>query len=260
MIPLLKAADLCFSYPQEKQLFQNINFSLYAGEILTILGPNGIGKSTLLKCLCGLLYPASGKISLLEQPLSKISIHEIAQKIAYVPQISVPHCSLSVTDYLAIGKTTALAWFEVPATADYQAAATMLERLQLTALAQKRVDQLSGGQLQLVTIAQALMKNPAIIIFDEPTSALDIDKQQKILHLVKKLALNGKAVILTTHNPNHALELQSKTGLFFKNKKFKFGTWQKILTKDNLEHAYATHLKLFYEPHLQRMLCEPASN
>ncbi|MFT8823335.1 ABC transporter ATP-binding protein [Liquorilactobacillus satsumensis] len=256
MKPILQTHSLTFGYPKQNKLFNQLNFSLTKGEILVLLGPNGIGKSTLLKCLCGLLTPSTGKVLIKGQSLNMLSKRQLAKIVAYVPQISTVNHSLSVVDYLVTGRTPLYGWAHMPQLSDYQSAIQLLTRLGLTYLKNHQLTQLSGGQLQLVTIAQALIKQPELIILDEPTSALDFGRQQQIISLIKKLAQQQIAIILSTHNPNHALIFDSKVGLFNKNGAFQLGPSQQIVTEENLRKAYNANLKIFFEPCLNRKVCE----
>lgn len=253
---ILSVDQLAFHYPKQPALFSHLNCQLEPGQILTILGPNGIGKSTLLKCLMGLLKPTAGTISINDQPLTQQSIRQRAQLVAYVPQHVPDPGSLTVCDYVVTGRTPYLNFTQAPDAAEYHRAKSALTKLGLTGIANQPVNTLSGGQFQLVTIAKALVQEPKLVILDEPTSALDFGRQQEVLQLIKSLAEHHFAVIHTTHNPNHAFILGQQVGLFSPDGSFQTGEPNELLTEKRLQKTYQTPLKLIYEPALKRTICE----
>lgn len=255
MTALLSAEHLAFHYPKQTDLFTDLQLQLHHGEILTLLGPNGIGKSTLLKCLLGLLTPTAGTLTLNGQPLATLTPKQRARIIAYVPQTIPTTTSLSVRDYLLTGRTPYLNFAQSPGATDVALADRILKTLQLSELTARTINTLSGGQAQLVTIARALMQEPELIILDEPTAALDFGRQQQLLSLVQQLAGQNIAVILTTHNPNHALILKQRVGLFGASGHFNYGGIE-LLTEPRLRATYQTKLRLLYVPELGRTICE----
>ncbi|MCH5461235.1 ABC transporter ATP-binding protein [Lactobacillus sp. LC28-10] len=253
---LLKINQLSFHYPDQPNLFNHLSCSLQEGEILTILGPNGIGKSTLLKCLMGLLKPTAGSVTVNDQPLSKLSPRQLAQWIAYVPQHVPDPGSLTVSDYLVTGRTPYLEFTQTPGDSDYELVQDALAKLSLTALKDQEVNTLSGGQFQMVTIAKALVQSPKLIILDEPTAALDFGRQKQVIELIQSLAKHHFAVLHTTHNPNHAFMLGHQVGLFSPDGHFESGEADQLLTEERLKQTYGTDLKLIYEAELGRYVCE----
>ncbi|GAW99494.1 ABC transporter ATP-binding protein [Secundilactobacillus mixtipabuli] len=253
---LLTMNHLSFHYTGQPNLFERLNCSIQNGEILTILGPNGVGKSTLLKCLMGLLKPSAGTITLEGQALTKLSARQIAQIVAYVPQHVANPGSLTVTDYLVTSRTPYLSFAATPREADYQIVRDNLAKLSLTHLQDQPVNTLSGGQFQMVTIAKALVQQPKLIILDEPTAALDFGRQKQVIDLISALAADHYAVLHTTHNPNHAFMLGHKVGLFSPDGHFETGQADQLLTENRLKKIYGTDLKLIYEATLGRYVCE----
>lgn len=253
---LLQINQLSFHYSGQPSLFENLSCSLQDGEIMTILGPNGIGKSTLLKCLMGLLTPTSGTVTINDQPLSQLSPKQLAQIVAYVPQHVPDPGSLTVSDYLVTGRTPYLGFAQTPSEDDYQRVKDALEKLSLSDLKDQEVNTLSGGQFQMVTIAKALVQSPKLVILDEPTAALDFGRQKQVIQLIQSLAADHFAVLHTTHNPNHAFMLGHQVGLFSRDSHFETGQADQLLTEDRLKRTYGTDLKLIYEPELGRYVCE----
>ncbi|MTV82188.1 ABC transporter ATP-binding protein [Secundilactobacillus folii] len=253
---LLTVQNLGFHYSGQPTLFSDLNCTLQPGQILTILGPNGVGKSTFLKCLMGILKPTSGSISLADQPLSQQSVRQRAQQVAYVPQHVPDPGSLTVSDYVVTGRTPYLPFSQTPGAQDYEKVQVALKEFGLGDYAQRRVNTLSGGQFQLITIAKALVQEPRLVILDEPTAALDFGRQRQVLKLIQSMAGHHFAVIHTTHNPNHAFMLGNTVGLFAPDGSFETGQPDELLTEERLRATYQTPLKLIYEPALKRTVCE----
>ena len=201
----LECRGVSFSYGQ-RQILRDVSFDLNQGEFLSVLGPNGVGKSTLFRCILGRLRDFSGEILSEGTDVRSLSRREAAQRIAYIPQIHQPTFEFSVLDTVLMGTTRQLSSpFSQPRKAQTDAAMAALERLGIAALAERSFAQLSGGEQQMVLVARALSQQSDVLIMDEPTSALDYGNQLRILELVRELAQEGYAVLLSTHNPQHAL-------------------------------------------------------
>ncbi|WP_282803213.1 ABC transporter ATP-binding protein [Secundilactobacillus kimchicus] len=256
MTALLSTINLAFHYPRRPVVFNQLSFQLNRGDILTILGPNGIGKSTLLNCIVGGLTPTAGQLLMNNQPIDQLTIRDRAKMIAYVAQQTANQTALSVQDYVVTGRTPYLSFGQVPGVEDYERGEDALEKLGIIALKDQPLNTLSGGQQQLVTIAKALVQAAPLIILDEPTSALDFGRQQLILELIERLAADGYAIILTSHNPNHAFLLDHQVGLFAPDGHFTVGATQTLLTATALSQTYQADLKLVYVPELGRTICE----
>jgi iron complex transport system ATP-binding protein len=217
-----------------------------SGEIHTILGPNGIGKSTLLQCLIGRYTIDAGEVLLDDAPIRKVAAKQRAQTIAYVPQIGslATTSELNVLDFLVLGHAPYLKLLQVPKQAEKVAAQAILSKLGLSELQHEAFSELSGGQQQLVLIARALIQKPKLIILDEPTSALDLANQSKILALLKKLAKSGYGILLTTHDPNQAIYLAGQVSLFSQDGKFSTGPMAAMISSEKLSQAYGVPIEV----------------
>ena len=257
---MLKVSQLYFQHNGKTPLLQGINLELGQGELLTILGANGTGKSTLLNCIAGLLTPKCGQILLNNQNLAQLSAKQIARQIAYVAQQPPETYQYNVRDYVVLGRAAHLSLFNKPTSHDYQLVDEALCKLGILHLAEHIYMQLSGGQKQLVNIAKVLVQQPKLILFDEPTSALDYGNVFKTLTLIKELAEQGFSIIMTTHNPDHPMLLhsklpQSKVAILTDKGKLTVGNTMEIISEENLTALYHTELKLINIPELKRKIC-----
>ena len=197
----IEVQNLTFSYGKQPVL-QDVSFSVQKGTLTAVLGANGAGKSTLFRCLLGFLTPQAGEIRLSGRPLSAYSRREAAGKLAYIPQSSEPIFNYTVLDTVLMGTTGTMNVLQRPGRRQQEAAMQALQRLGIEALAQRGI---SGGERQLALIARALVQNAEILIMDEPTANLDYGNQQRVLAQIRALTARGYTVLLSTHNPEHAL-------------------------------------------------------
>ncbi|OBV28726.1 hypothetical protein BKN38_09005 [Helicobacter sp. CLO-3] len=207
--------NLCFARGGRK-ILHNVDFSLERGEVLSILGSNGAGKTTLLKCMLGLAHATSGARLLESKPIESYGKH-IWRKISYVPQAKGNILSLRVLDMVALGLNPMIAF--KPNASDYAKANDALARLGVEYLAQKSCCDISGGELQMVLFARALVSEPEILVLDEPESNLDFKNQKIILDLLHSLNKQGCTIIINTHFPAHAIFLSHKALLLKKLEK-----------------------------------------
>ncbi|HZK24412.1 MAG TPA: ABC transporter ATP-binding protein [Oscillospiraceae bacterium] len=248
--------NISFAYPNtEKLILNEVSFSLARGEILSILGPNGAGKSTLLNCLAGLVKPTHGEILLDGKDISDLPGKNIAQKIGYVQQAHTPAFSYSVFEFVLMGRAPKISFFGRPQKKDEELVWQTLEIMKITHLANRPYTQLSGGERQQCVIAHVLVQEPQAILFDEPTASLDYGNQARILRLIKRLSAQGYAIIMTTHNPDHAMLLGGKTALFAQAGKLSCGKTSEIITEESLQKIYHTDVRLLYVDALQRQAC-----
>lgn len=177
-------------------IFRNVNLQVRRGEVLAILGRNGVGKSTLLNCLIGLHSLTEGTVHLGGEPLDSLTATERARRIAYLPQMEGRGISYTVTEYLLMGRAPYIGLFSSPSRRDREQVHTVMEELGLLDLAHSPLDELSGGQRQQVGIARTLVQDAPLIVLDEPTSALDVANQAKVLRKIRQLRDAGYGVIL----------------------------------------------------------------
>lgn len=234
---LLQARGLTVGHRQHP-LGEPSDLHLHAGEVLCLLGPNGCGKTTLFRTLLGLLPAISGEITLQGQPLHLLSRNQRARQLAYVPQSAPFAFAWRVLEVVAMGRAAHLGLLATPTRADETIALDCLDQLGIVALAQRVVSTLSGGERQLVLIARALAQRAQILIMDEPTASLDFGNQLRILDTVRSLADRGIGVLLSTHQPQHALQVADRIALMANGSLHALGPAREVATPERLAQLY----------------------
>lgn len=232
----------CFSYDYDKPILKNLSIDLDEGKFLCVLGQNGIGKTTFLHCLTGILKLQSGNIILDGKIIDGISK---LTDVAYVPQahnISFPYTAL---DMVCMGRTKHMKFFSMPSKLDRNIAMESLEQMGIEYLAERKCSQMSGGQLQMVYIARALVGNPKLLILDEPEAHLDFKNQELILRKLKKLVEERNiSCIMNTHNPEHALRVADYSLLLGKEGSYEFGKTTTVLTEENISKFFEVKTRI----------------
>lgn len=235
---MIEAKELNFSY-FDTTVLKDIAFNIKESSICTILGPNGSGKSTLIKVLDRLLKPKKGTVLIENKNIDKLSLREVAKKIAYLPQETDISFSFSVFDVVLAGRAHNVGYLNQPSKQDLEIAQKAVSLVGIDHLRDKIYTQLSGGQKRLVLIAQALAQQAKILLFDEPTNHLDFANQYTILNLIKNLIKNNHlTAIITLHDPNLAAWF-SDTIIMIKNGSLlNYGPTKAIMTAQNLSELY----------------------
>lgn len=253
---IYEISDLSFSYPNtDKKVLNSINLEIDEGEIVTILGKNGAGKSTLLMCMLRLLKPQNGQILLKGQNLKDLREKDIAMSVGYVPQVHIPSFPFTVMEFVMMGCASRLGFFEKPSKRENDDSLQALEEMGIESLADKPYTNISGGERQKATIARAIVAKPQIILFDEPTAHLDYGSQLLVLRTIKDLSEKGFSIVITTHNPDHALLLGGAAALMSGTGNLTSGAVEKIVTQDNLIQIYDADIRLEYIEALGRKAC-----
>lgn len=248
-----------YHYDLEKNNgFRNVSFDLDQPGVMSILGPNGCGKTTLLKCIDGLIKLNDGSISINGKDLSELSRVEIAKSVGYVPQFHQPSFAFSVLDAVLVGRSPRIGFFDSPKKEDVLIAKTALESMGISHLTNATYTQLSGGERQLVLIARVLAQQPLLLLLDEPTSHLDFGNQIKLLGTLQKLANNGLPIIMTSHFPDHAFLVSNKVALMRHGELINVGAPDDIVTESNLEKVYKIKVKIVdVDVGVNRKVCVP---
>jgi iron complex transport system ATP-binding protein len=221
----------------EKVIIDDINITAESGEVITILGPNGSGKSTLIKTICNLMQPWAGTVSIDGTPISEIDSKEFAKIVGYVPQKAAFFGRSTVYDSVLIGRRPHMEWSY--SKEDINAAADAMIKMKVDSLYNQDVSELSGGQVQRVTLARTLAQNPKFYIFDEPTSALDLKNQLDTLKIMRDIINNnGACMIMAMHDMNLALRYSDKVAVLKDGKVYGFGPAEEIITTKMIKDVY----------------------
>jgi len=244
---ILSGHDLTIGYP-DRVVGSGLDVSLKTGEVLALLGPNGGGKTTLLKTLLGLLAPKAGHVKLSSKALSQYSMLERARLLAYVPQVHAGTFAFTVETVVLMGRSAHGNLFSRPSNHDRAVTHAALERFGIAHLSQRAYTMISGGERQLVLLARALAQEPQFIILDEPTASLDFGNQGKVLREIRALAASGHGVLFTTHDPNHALRAADRALLLRDGTALSEGPVARVLGQEQLETLYGAPVERLTDP------------
>ncbi len=234
---VLEARGLVVGY-RGRRVAGEIDLALVPGRALALLGPNGGGKTTLLRTLIGLLPPLAGEIRLEGGPLADLTVGARARRIAYVPQAGGQAFGFSVRETVLMGRLAHQRALAGPGPADVAAAEAALARLGIAHLAERPVTGISGGERQLALIARALAQAPRLIVLDEPTASLDFGNQGRVLAEMRALTRAGLAVLFTTHDPNQALRHADEVAMLASGRLIARGPSAATITRSRLQHLY----------------------
>ncbi|MEN6443793.1 MAG: ABC transporter ATP-binding protein [Methanoregula sp.] len=231
---MLSVNELKFMY-RNKSVLHEIGFSIEQGQVVAVLGPNGVGKTTLLKCLNRILKVRQGTVLLDGESLLDLSTMDIARRVGYVPQ-RVETGRLTAFDAILLGRRPHIGWDVTPR--DLAIVDAVLTKLGMEALRLAYLDEMSGGELQKVAIARALVQEPKVLLLDEPTSNLDLKNQVDILTTIREIVRDHKiAAVMTMHDLNQALRF-ADTFIFIKNGAVYIHGNQDVITPLVIEEVY----------------------
>lgn len=243
---MIKLQNICYSYPGQPNLLQNISTSFEEKKITSILGPNGCGKSTLLKVICRLLQPSSGQVLLHGQNMHTMKNKELAKQIALLSQTNHPP-EITVEDLVAYGRYPHQKYGQGLMPQDKIIISQALEQVKATDYRHRMVNRLSGGQRQRAYIAMALAQDTDIIFLDEPTTYLDINIRFEIMELIRSLNEAGKTIIMVLHDLNLALEYSDHIILMDGGKIQTEGTPQEVIQSGEIDRVFNIRTHLFTE-------------
>jgi iron complex transport system ATP-binding protein len=223
-----------FAY-DSKPILKDISFNVKAGDVVSILGPNGVGKTTLIKCIDKILKPDSGSVFIEKSDLHQMNKNEIAKNVGYVAQKNETSRT-TVFDSVLLGRKPHFDWNATQK--DVRLAGRVLHLLGLDNLALKYVNEISGGEYQLVQIARVLVQQPKVILLDEPTSSLDLSNQHMIMHLIRNIVKkNHMVAIMIIHDLNLAFRHSDKFILMKEGMIHSIGGHE-IITPENIKKVY----------------------
>lgn len=241
---VVRVDGLSFSYGLEFRL-REISLSVNGGEVLVLLGPNGCGKTTLLKCINALLRPEKGSVHIDGRDAFKMERNELARLVGYVPQAHSPPFPYTVLDIVLMGRVSCLGIFQQPSRRDYAKSEEALALVGMDRLRDRPYTQISGGERQLVLVARAIAQEPKVLLLDEPTAHLDFRNQLMILRMVKRVAKDkGLGVLMSLHDPNHALLFSDSVALMGDGAVTALGRPEEVVTAAKINEVYGMEIEV----------------
>ncbi|MFW6458172.1 MAG: ABC transporter ATP-binding protein [Halodesulfurarchaeum sp.] len=233
---MLHIEDLAVSF-DGLDVLEEVSLSVEPGSIVAVIGPNGVGKSTLLRSVVGIIDPDDGRIHLEGRDLHQLSRRERASHVAYVPQSESPTFASTVFQSVLLGRTPHTSWR--PSADDRKRVGEALERLGLTELATRRLDELSGGQRQKVRIARVLVQEPSVMVLDEPTASLDLRHRQEVLSLLRSAVKEADRVgLVAMHDLELAAQFADEVAVLSEGQVYDVGRPSAVLTPGTIERVY----------------------
>ncbi|MFA6169720.1 MAG: ABC transporter ATP-binding protein [Candidatus Margulisiibacteriota bacterium] len=233
----LQVEKLTCGYDRKKPVSRELTFEVKDGEFVGIVGPNGCGKTTMLRTISGVLKPFAGSLAIGSQLVEHLDRRELARKVAFVPQIMEPVEGFTVEDMVMMGRLPYLERFAFESAEDYEAVNWAIEQLRIENLKGRMIDELSGGEFQRVMIARALAQEPKLLLLDEPTSHLDIRYQVKICKLMRRLRSHC-SLLATFHDLNLASRFCTRLILMSRGEIVADGAPADVVTAENIWKVY----------------------
>lgn len=225
-------------YFGKRQILKDVSFEAQSGELLSILGPNGVGKSTLFRCILNLLTPKAGTVTLDGKNVRQMTAQELARHIAYIPQFHSPAFNYSVLEMVLMGTASQLNALAAPGKQQLEVAKSALARMNIEHLADHPYGFCSGGEKQLCLIARAIAQQAKILVMDEPSASLDFGNRIRVMQTVRGLVADGYAVVQTTHDPEQAFMYSDKIMAMHDGQVLAHGRPQEILRPELISTLY----------------------
>jgi iron complex transport system ATP-binding protein len=240
---MLEVKDLAFGFPR-RTVGHGVSFSLGAGEVMCVLGPNGGGKTTLFRTLLGLLERQAGSVRIENHLLEELSRGDIARRVGYVPQGHAAYFAFTVREFVLMGRTAHLGAFASPAAKDLLVVDRALASLGIAALAGRPITEISGGERQLALVARALAQEPRLLVLDEPAASLDLGNQVRVLERIKDLGEKGISILFSSHDPNHAFSCAGRALLLAEGRALEIGQPRDVIRADTLQRMYGVSVQV----------------
>lgn len=239
----VEVRNLSFHYGQ-RQILDQINFKAEKGQLYSVIGPNGVGKSTLFQCVLGLKDTYKGAILLAGQDLKAMTINDIAKQIAFIPQSHYPSFDFTVMEMVLMGTTVQVSPFSRPGKNQIKLVDQALERIGIAHLSGRSYTRISGGERQLVLLARALVQATDVLLLDEPTANLDYGNQVRVMTQIKSLTQEGYTVIQSTHHPDQTFLFSDQVLAMKEGRIIASGDPERVLTEELIHTLYATEVNI----------------
>ena len=240
----IKVQNLDFSYDRKRQVLKDISFSVDDGKMVCLIGPNGVGKSTLFKAILRLVRCYNGKIYLDGEETTEMSAAEMARKVAYIPQSSPVTFNYSVFEMVLMGTTAGMSLFSSPGRKERLIAEEAMDKLGISELKNRGFSYISGGERQLALIARALCQQSKVLIMDEPTANLDYGNATRVMQQIRELSRGGYTIIQATHQPDQAFMFADEVLAMKEGSVIAQGEPREIITKELVEELYGVQVEI----------------
>lgn len=253
----IEVANLDAYYGKHKVL-SDLSFSLEKGKLMCVLGPNGVGKSTLFQCILGLKKQHAGTIYIEGVELETLDIRQRAKRIAFIPQSHQPVFSYKVKDVVLMSTESTLCGMKGPGKQQMEMTLEAMERVGISHLAERKYTQISGGERQLVLIARALAQQAKVLIMDEPTSNLDYGNQVRIMEQIRRLVEGGYTILQSCHQPDQAFLYADEILVLWEGGVLIQGPPKEVLTEKLIQKIYGVdvEIKSFHQDQIR--VCIPS--
>lgn len=255
----MRVKNLSFSYRDGTEVLRDISFRVDEGEILFVLGPNGVGKSTLFKCMLGLLKGYKGSVEIDKVSIRELNAKQMSRFIAYIPQSHVPVFNYSVFDIVLMGTTSTLTAYASPGERQAAFADCALQTLGISHLRNRSFMKISGGERQLALVARALAQQAKVLIMDEPTANLDYGNRVLVQNRVRQLAGEGYTVIQSTHDPDSAFLCADKVLALKEGAVLAEGAPDEIINSELIKQIYGVDVSVVSLDGDRARVCVPAA-
>jgi iron complex transport system ATP-binding protein len=255
----LEITDLRFSYGA-RPILEGVSFSTYPGDLIALLGPNGVGKSTLLRCILGFLKSYQGRVIVAGRDVRGLTARALARLVAYIPQSSAQVFDYTVLELVLMGKASQMKMLATPGRKEEAEARAVLDELGIDHLRHRGCGQISGGEYQLVLLARALLQRARILLMDEPTANLDYGNQYRVMERIARLSRRDFTVMLSTHDPNQALLHANRAIIVQKGRVSADGRPDDVMTAETLSGMFGIDVRRMHVNDAGRVypICIPA--
>ena len=255
----LEARHVSFSYDGKRSVLDDISFRIGDGQMVCLLGPNGVGKTTLFKIILRLLKGYTGSILIGGEDTAGLNTRQMARRIAYIPQSHAPTFNYTVREMVLMGTTSALGAYASPGEEQAELSEKVMRQLGIDHLKDRGFSRISGGERQLALIARALVQQTGVLIMDEPTANLDYGNATIVLEQIRKLAGEGYTILQATHQPDQAFLFADQVLAIYDGRVLAQGKPKDVITEEFIRKLYGVQVDVQSLYGDQVRVCVPVS-